>query len=62
VHNKKHYYWSEKDLRERTFIFFTEQVASPVTAEFYVRNEEAFFKLIHNTYDESKHSESSNMA
>lgn len=62
MHNKKHYYWSEKDLRERTFIFFTEQVASPVTAEFYVRNEEAFFKLIHNTYDESKHSESSNMA
>ena len=46
-HKKKHYYWNDKNLRLRTLKFFTE--ALDVPTEFYCANEEAFFKLVHNT-------------
>jgi len=55
VYNKKHYYWNDTNLRKRTLKFFTELSNFDVPAEFYIENEEAFFKLIHNTYDNSKH-------
>ena len=46
-HKKKHYYWNDKNLRLRTLKFFTE--ALDVPSEFYAANEEAFFKIVHNT-------------
>lgn len=48
-HKKKHYYWNDKNLRLRTLKFFTE--ALDVPTEFYAANEEAFFKIVHNTKD-----------
>jgi hypothetical protein len=52
VHQNKHYYWNDKNLRMRTLKFFTDYLN--VADEFYLRNEEAFFMLVHNTYDSSK--------
>jgi hypothetical protein len=57
VYNKKHYYWNGTNLRKRTLKFFTELSNFEVPCEFYLENEEAFFKLIHNTYDNSKHTQ-----
>lgn len=55
VYNKKHYYWDDVCLRKQTLKFFTELSTYQVPSEFYMKNEEVFFKLIHNTYDESKY-------
>jgi hypothetical protein len=42
-------------MRKKTREFFTELLGNQnVPIEFYIQNEEAFFKLIHNTYDDSK--------
>jgi poly-beta-hydroxyalkanoate depolymerase len=54
VFNKKHYYWNDTSLRRQTLKFYTELSTFQVPSEFYLQNEEAFFKLIHNTYDETK--------
>jgi hypothetical protein len=54
IYLKKHYYWNDSSLRKQTLKFFTEKSNFQVPSEFYVKNEEVFFKLIHNTYDESK--------
>jgi hypothetical protein len=35
-------------------VFFTDLSAYQVPLDFYLENEGVFFKLIHNTYDESK--------
>ena len=53
VYNKKHYYWNHLNLRKKTLAFFTE-MDTPVSADFYLKNEEAFFKLVHNTFDDQK--------
>lgn len=55
VYNKKHYYWNDTNLKKRTLKFFTELSDFEVPTEYYIRNEEAYFKLIHNTYDNEKH-------
>jgi hypothetical protein len=54
VYNKKHYYWTSDNMRKRTLMFFTELSSYEIPLDFYLKNEEVFFKLIHNTYDESK--------
>jgi len=41
-------------LQKQTRVFFTELSAYQVPLAFYLENEGVFFKLIHNTYDESK--------
>jgi hypothetical protein len=61
VFNKKHYYWNDTSLRRQTLKFFTELSTFQVPSEFYMENEEAFFKLIHNTYDETKRTDSACM-
>ena len=52
MYKKKHYYWSDDKLRMRTLKFFTELSAYEIPLEFYMKNEQVFFKLIHNTIDE----------
>ena len=49
VYGKKHYYWNGDKLRKFTLQFFTEKSAYEIPLEFYLKNEDAFFKLIHNT-------------
>jgi hypothetical protein len=60
VYNNKHYYWNHDKLRKKTLKFFTEHSDYEIPLEFYVRNEEILFKLIHNTY-ESNQSDSDGM-
>lgn len=61
-YGKKHYYWDDDKLRAKTYEFFTIDSAYNVPVEFYLRFEEVFFLLIHNTYDEGKLSSFSNGA
>ena len=53
MYGSKRYYWKGENIRKRTLLFFTEG-AYEIPLEFYLKNEEAFFKLIHNTCDKSE--------
>ena len=48
---KKHYHWVDTSLRIITLQFFTALSEQDINIEFYKQNEEAFFKLVHNTWD-----------
>lgn len=48
---KKHYHWVDSSLRIITLQFFTALSEQDINIEFYKQNEEAFFKLVHNTWD-----------
>lgn len=48
---KKHYHWVDTSLRIITLQFFTALSEQNIPVEFYKENEEAFFKLVHNTWD-----------
>lgn len=47
LYDKKYYHWIEKTKRQKTQAFFIENYQ--VSQDFYKRNEEVFFKLVHNT-------------
>ena len=56
VFGKKYYHWIERTKRQKTLAFFTERqelkrghVDYQVSLDFYKRNEEVFYKLVHNT-------------